>query len=142
LLGSDYDGSPYTQSGNLVAELAVRGIRLVIEEFRADVTKTLNYPDCPVMPTLFGSVGVWPLVGGAGGGPVGISRSWWRLRIRNAVGPRIRTTLKTPRSVRSAIHSAPRCSSWNETRTEPRLSPAGASTTCCWITPTAVMPAP
>ena len=42
LLGSDYDGSPYTQSGNLVAELAVRGIRLVIEEFRADVTKTLK----------------------------------------------------------------------------------------------------
>ena len=42
LLGSDYDGSPYTQSGDLVAELAVRGIRLVIEEFRADVTKTLK----------------------------------------------------------------------------------------------------
>jgi ParB/RepB/Spo0J family partition protein len=42
LLGSDYDGSPYTQSGNLVAELAVRGIRLVIEEFRTDVTKTLK----------------------------------------------------------------------------------------------------
>jgi ParB/RepB/Spo0J family partition protein len=42
LLGSDYEGSPYTQSGNLVAELAVRGIRLVIEEFRADVTKTLK----------------------------------------------------------------------------------------------------
>jgi len=42
LLGSDYDGSPYTQSGDLVAELAMRGIRLVIEEFRADVTKTLK----------------------------------------------------------------------------------------------------
>jgi len=42
LLGSDYDGSPYTQSGDLVAELAMRGIRLVIEEFRADVTKTLT----------------------------------------------------------------------------------------------------
>jgi hypothetical protein len=42
LLGSDYDGSPYTQSGNLVAELAVRGIRLVIEGFRADVTMTLK----------------------------------------------------------------------------------------------------
>ena len=42
LLGSDYDGSPYTQSGDLIAELAVRGIRLVIEEFRADVTKTLK----------------------------------------------------------------------------------------------------
>jgi len=42
LLGGDYDGSPYTQSGDLVAELAVRGICLVIEEFRADVTKTLK----------------------------------------------------------------------------------------------------
>ncbi len=42
LLGSDYDGSPHTQSGDLVAELAVRGIRLVMEEFRADVTKTLK----------------------------------------------------------------------------------------------------
>jgi hypothetical protein len=40
LLGSDYDGSPYTQSGDLVAELAVRGIRLVIDEFHADVTRT------------------------------------------------------------------------------------------------------
>ena len=42
LLGSDYDGSPYTQSGDLIAELAMRGIRLVIEEFRTDVTKTLK----------------------------------------------------------------------------------------------------
>jgi hypothetical protein len=42
LLGSDYDGSPYTQCGDLVAELAMRGIRLVIEEFRADATKTLK----------------------------------------------------------------------------------------------------
>jgi ParB/RepB/Spo0J family partition protein len=40
LLGSDYDGSPYTQSGDVVAELAARGVRLVIEEFRTDVTKT------------------------------------------------------------------------------------------------------
>ena len=30
LLGADYDGSPYTQSGNRVAELATRGIRLVV----------------------------------------------------------------------------------------------------------------
>jgi len=60
LLGSDYDGSPYTQSGDLVAELAARGIRLVIEEFRTDVTKTLNYPDCLVMPTWGGSAGVLP----------------------------------------------------------------------------------
>ncbi|MGA2014765.1 MAG: hypothetical protein ABSH51_30150 [Solirubrobacteraceae bacterium] len=42
ILGADYDGSPYTQSGDLVAELAVRGIRLVIEDFRTDVTKTLK----------------------------------------------------------------------------------------------------
>jgi hypothetical protein len=27
LFGSDYDGSPYTQSGDFVAELAARGIR-------------------------------------------------------------------------------------------------------------------
>jgi ParB/RepB/Spo0J family partition protein len=40
LLGSDYDDSPYTQTGDLVAELAVRGIRLVVDEFRTDVTKT------------------------------------------------------------------------------------------------------
>jgi hypothetical protein len=40
LLGADYDGSPYTQSGELVAELAVRGIRLLLDEFSADVTRT------------------------------------------------------------------------------------------------------
>jgi hypothetical protein len=30
LLGVDYDGSPYTSSGDRVADLARRGIRLVI----------------------------------------------------------------------------------------------------------------
>jgi ParB/RepB/Spo0J family partition protein len=40
LLGADYDQSPYTQTGDRVAELAARGVRLVIEEFRTDVTKT------------------------------------------------------------------------------------------------------
>ena len=40
LLGSDYDQSPYTQQGERIARLAVSGIRLVIDEFRADVTKT------------------------------------------------------------------------------------------------------
>jgi len=40
LLGSDYDDSPYTQQGERIARLAVSGIRLVIGEFRADVTKT------------------------------------------------------------------------------------------------------
>ncbi len=40
LLGPDWDTSPYTQTGDRIAELAARGIRLVIEEFRTDVTKT------------------------------------------------------------------------------------------------------
>ena len=40
VLGADYDQSPYTQTGDRVAELAARGVRLVIEEFRTDVTKT------------------------------------------------------------------------------------------------------
>jgi hypothetical protein len=40
VLGPDYDQSPYTQTGDRVAELAARGVRLVVEEFRADVTKT------------------------------------------------------------------------------------------------------
>jgi ParB/RepB/Spo0J family partition protein len=40
LLGADHDASPYTQSGELIAGLAIRGVRLVIEEFRTDVTKT------------------------------------------------------------------------------------------------------
>ena len=40
VLGADYDQSPYTQTGERVAELAARGVRLVIEEFRTDVTKT------------------------------------------------------------------------------------------------------
>jgi hypothetical protein len=102
-LGGDYDGSPYTQSGDLVAELAVRGIRLVIEEFRADVTKTLNYPDCPVMPTSVGSVGV--LAAGWG-------CRWWagrdKPKLVEASNPRRRwprdpDALVEPRSVRCAI---------------------------------------
>lgn len=40
LLGPDWDESPYTQTGERIAELAARGIRLVVEEFRTDVTKT------------------------------------------------------------------------------------------------------
>ena len=40
VLGADFDQSPYTQTGDRVAELAARGVRLVIEEFRTDVTKT------------------------------------------------------------------------------------------------------
>jgi hypothetical protein len=40
LLGPDWDQSPYTQTGERVAELAARGVRLVIEEFRTNVTKT------------------------------------------------------------------------------------------------------
>jgi hypothetical protein len=39
-LGADYDQSPYTQTSDRVAELAARAVRLVVEEFRTDVTKT------------------------------------------------------------------------------------------------------
>ena len=43
LLGADYDSSsPYTQTGERVARLAASGIRLVIDEFRTDATKTLK----------------------------------------------------------------------------------------------------
>jgi hypothetical protein len=42
LLGSDHDGSACTQTGERVARLAVSGIRLVIDEFRTDVIKTLK----------------------------------------------------------------------------------------------------
>lgn len=35
LLGSDYDSSPYTQTGERVSRLAMAGIRLVIGEFAA-----------------------------------------------------------------------------------------------------------
>ena len=42
LLGADHDGSPYTQTGERVARLAASGIRLVIDEFRTDATKTLK----------------------------------------------------------------------------------------------------
>ncbi len=39
VLGGDYERSPYTQAGERIARLAVSGIRLVIGEFRTDVTK-------------------------------------------------------------------------------------------------------
>ena len=39
LLGADYDENPYTQTGDRVAELATRGVRLVMKKF-TDVTKT------------------------------------------------------------------------------------------------------
>ncbi len=42
LFGADHDGSPYTQTGERVARLAASGIRLVIDEFRTDATKTLK----------------------------------------------------------------------------------------------------
>jgi hypothetical protein len=42
LLGSDHDGSTYTQTGERVAHLAMCGIRLVIGDFRTDATKTLK----------------------------------------------------------------------------------------------------
>jgi ParB/RepB/Spo0J family partition protein len=40
LLADDWDSSPYTQTGDRICELAARGVRLVVEEFRTDVTKT------------------------------------------------------------------------------------------------------
>jgi hypothetical protein len=40
LLGADNDSSPYTQTGERIARVAAGGIRLVIDELRADVTKT------------------------------------------------------------------------------------------------------
>lgn len=40
LLGSDYTGSSYGHAGEQVLELAMTGVRLVVEEFREDVTKT------------------------------------------------------------------------------------------------------
>jgi ParB/RepB/Spo0J family partition protein len=40
LLGADWDGSGYTHTGDRIARIAASGIRLVIDEFRADVTKT------------------------------------------------------------------------------------------------------
>jgi hypothetical protein len=42
LLGADHDASPYAQTGERIHHLAVAGIRLVIDELRADVTKTLK----------------------------------------------------------------------------------------------------
>jgi ParB/RepB/Spo0J family partition protein len=40
LLGADHDSSPYTQTGERIARIAAGGVRLVVEEMRADVTKT------------------------------------------------------------------------------------------------------
>ena len=40
LLGSDYDNSPYTQAGERIQQLAMGGIRLIVDELRTDVTKT------------------------------------------------------------------------------------------------------
>jgi hypothetical protein len=40
LLGSDYDNSPYTQAGERIQHLAMGGIRLIVDELRADVTRS------------------------------------------------------------------------------------------------------
>jgi hypothetical protein len=40
LLGADHDSSPYTQTGERIARIAAGGVRLVVDELRADVTKT------------------------------------------------------------------------------------------------------
>jgi hypothetical protein len=39
LLGADHDKSPYTQTGERIARLAAGGVRLVVGDLRADVTK-------------------------------------------------------------------------------------------------------
>ena len=39
-MGADHDSSPYTQTGERIARIAAGGVRLVVEELRADVTKT------------------------------------------------------------------------------------------------------
>jgi hypothetical protein len=49
-LGSDYY-SGYGTAGEKVKQLAMTGIRLVVEELREDITKTKNYLDRLVMPT-------------------------------------------------------------------------------------------
>lgn len=46
LLGADYDKSPYTQVGDRIAHIAAHGIRLVVGELRADVTKTKKDGTC------------------------------------------------------------------------------------------------
>jgi ParB/RepB/Spo0J family partition protein len=73
VLGADYDQSPYTHTGDRVAELAARGVRLVIEEFRTDITKTrkdgskgalrIDYGDSrkPEKPTAW----LWKFIDGA-----------------------------------------------------------------------------
>jgi hypothetical protein len=40
LLGPDHQGSPYTQTGERVRQLALSGVRLIVEELRSDATKT------------------------------------------------------------------------------------------------------
>jgi hypothetical protein len=40
LIGADHDNSPYTQTGERIARIAAGGVRLVVDELRADVTKT------------------------------------------------------------------------------------------------------
>ncbi len=40
LLGADHDKSPYTQTGERIARVAAGGVRLVVDDLRADVTKT------------------------------------------------------------------------------------------------------
>src|SRR3954465_11105426 len=40
LLGADHDSSPHTQAGERIARVAAGGVRLVIDELRADVTNT------------------------------------------------------------------------------------------------------
>jgi hypothetical protein len=76
LLEADYDDSPCTHQGERVARLAVAGIRLVIEEFRADVTKTRND----------GSNGALRIDYGNGREPQEPVRWLWKFIVCRAVG--------------------------------------------------------
>jgi ParB/RepB/Spo0J family partition protein len=46
LLGADYQGSPYTQTGERVRQLALSGVRLIVGELRSDATKTRKSESC------------------------------------------------------------------------------------------------
>jgi hypothetical protein len=73
----------------------MHGIPLLVDELRADVTTTTAIiPTVRLCRLWSARLVFWLLVGGAGGEPVGISRSWWRLGIRDAVGLVIRDALE------------------------------------------------